>query len=142
MIIKSLYDMQLIAQNYANKSKKGDVFLLIGNLGVGKTTFAKYFIQHCTKSKCDVLSPTFNYLKIYGHMDNILIYHFDLYRIDENNSIQKSYEIGIEDAFENGIVIIEWPEKIKPLLSLYNFTALEIKMYGTNEYRTIFEVDF
>ena len=104
-------DTETLAKKFANIAKKGDIFALFGTLGVGKSTFSRFFIQELTGAK-DVPSPTFNLVQIY-EADEFDIYHYDMYRI---KSPVEAYELDIEDAFYNGISLIEWPEKIVPLL--------------------------
>lgn len=101
-----------IAHNFAKTLKIGDVVALYGTLGVGKTAFCRGFIQSLTNNETDVPSPTFTLLQIY---DTSLypVYHFDMYRL---KTPEEAYEIGIEDAFYDGVSLIEWPEKIGYLL--------------------------
>ncbi len=86
---------------------------LHGELGSGKTTFIKGFIAALLKEKeNDILSPTFSYLHIYG--ENPSIYHFDLYRLKDKNAF---LSMGFSDYLHGeGICLIEWPERISPLL--------------------------
>ena len=92
--------------------KKGELFFLYGQMGVGKTTFVKYFINNLQlkfyKKLTEVTSPTFNIMNEYI-LDNLIIKHYDLYRL-------KSYsELKNLNLFENNddILLIEWPELIK-----------------------------
>ena len=89
----------------------GDIIALKGDLGAGKTTFARGFIRArgCTE---EVPSPTFTLVQVY-ELGAAAIWHFDLYRI---NSPEEAWELGIEDAFVEGISLIEWPEHLGPLL--------------------------
>ena len=100
------------AKKFAKTLKGGEIIALWGTLGMGKTVFAKAVIQELTGRKEDVPSPTFTLLQTY---DTALgeVYHFDFYRL---KNPEEGYEIGIEDAFESGICLIEWPEKIGALL--------------------------
>ncbi|TDI58657.1 MAG: tRNA (adenosine(37)-N6)-threonylcarbamoyltransferase complex ATPase subunit type 1 TsaE [Alphaproteobacteria bacterium] len=94
--------------------KSGDVIALFGNLGAGKTTFSRYFV-HSLGVEEEVPSPTFTLVQTYplsGH-DAEAIWHFDMYRI---NHPAEAYELDIEDAFDTGISLIEWPEKLGSLL--------------------------
>ena len=100
-----------LAKIFASHSKRGDVICVNGDLGAGKTTFAQMFIKHCT-NETNILSPTFNMLQIYSHQQ-FDIYHYDFYRL---TSYLEAYELGIEDAFDNNLTIIEWSENIKELL--------------------------
>ncbi len=100
-----------LAEKLANISQKKDVFALYGTLGAGKSTFSRYFIQHLT-SISDVPSPTFTLLQTY-ETPNFDIYHYDMYRLKDPN---EAYELGVEEAFYEGVCLIEWPEKITPIL--------------------------
>jgi tRNA threonylcarbamoyladenosine biosynthesis protein TsaE len=90
----------------------GDVIALKGDLGTGKTTFARAFIRACGNLDEEVPSPTFTLVQVY-ELGPTAIWHFDLYRL---NSPGDAWELGIEDAFSGGISLIEWPERLGPLL--------------------------
>jgi len=92
---------------FVKELNQGDVVALEGNLGSGKTTFAKALIRTLTNnSSLEVTSPTFNIVYEYNGI-SCPIYHFDLYRI---SAIEELYEIGLEEMVKNGISVIEWPE--------------------------------
>ena len=89
-----------------------------GELGSGKTTFARFFIQKVAKInkkriKEPITSPTYNLIKNYNCGNNINICHVDFYRIRTIKEIEK---IGFFEEIENKIVLIEWPEKIEKIL--------------------------
>lgn len=93
------------AKAFAKTCKKGDVVLLEGDLGVGKTVFSKGFVS--AFSKADVTSPTFTIVNTYA--GKTPVYHFDLYRL---NSTSELLDIGVEEYFYgNGICLVEWPER-------------------------------
>jgi len=137
-IIKTKQDTQKLAKQLALKSKKGDIFALQGTLGVGKTFFVSQFINALLKKQNQkpeqVTSPTFNILKIYETKE-FPIYHFDLYRLKKSEEL---YELGIEQAFENGITLIEWPELAQDLLPT-NYIKLKFS-FGKNEEERIIEI--
>lgn len=109
MISYSLNDTKTLAYNLAARLKPGDIILLNGELGSGKTQFAKYICEYYNIT--DATSPTFTILNIYE--GSIPIYHFDLYRINNENEL---YDIGCEEFFYgNGITIIEWGDKLNKL---------------------------
>lgn len=90
------------------------VICLYGDLGSGKTVFAKGYAQALGIPKKDIKSPTYTYQKIYSKNDN-KIYHFDFYRIEEIDDLMKH---DLEDMLmeRNAIFLIEWPEKIEEIL--------------------------
>ncbi len=90
----------------------GDVVGLAGELGIGKTTFARAVIRTLLGPETDVPSPTFNLVLVYDLADTTL-WHFDLYRLE---APEEAYELAIEDAFADGISLIEWPERLGRLL--------------------------
>ncbi len=104
-------DTKNLARQFALLAKKGDVFALFGTLGVGKSTFSRYFIQFFNDTE-DVPSPTFTLIQTY-ETQNFDIYHYDMYRLKQ---AQEAYELGIEDAFYQGVSLIEWSEKIREIL--------------------------
>ena len=101
-----------IATNFAKKISAGSVVALYGTLGAGKSAFCRGFIQSLCKTVEDVPSPTFTLLQTY-EAPLFEIYHFDMYRL---KAPEEAYELGIEDAFLDGVSLIEWPEKIGSLL--------------------------
>ncbi len=104
----SLEETQKIAKEFAEKATLGDIFLLFGDLGSGKTTFSRFFIQSFFGDHTlNVTSPTFPIIQTYGPHNEI--WHIDLYRIDDESEI---YNLGLEEAQNKSIMIIEWPEKL------------------------------
>lgn len=97
----SLEETKNLARELAKNAKRGECYCLIGNLGAGKTEFARAFIQSiCGEIK--VLSPTFNIMQSYDQIS-----HFDLYRLKTASELA---ELGFEEALQNSITLIEWPE--------------------------------
>ena len=113
MEIRSIRDTQKFSENLSKIVKTRDVIFLHGEIGVGKTTFVRFFINYleCKNKlkKSEILSPTFNILYEYK-IKNISILHYDLYRLKNYNDIA---ELGIFEKTANDIKIIEWPELIK-----------------------------
>jgi len=96
-----------LAENLASLSLMGDIITLSGDLGVGKTVFARAFIKSL-KYEGHVPSPTFTLLQTY-EIQPVPISHFDFYRVEAPEEI---FELGVEDLFFSGISLIEWPEKM------------------------------
>lgn len=100
------------ASEIASNLSVGDVLCLYGTLGAGKTTLTQFLVEALGGNVNEVTSPTFNILHIYD-TTNGPVWHFDLYRLEEQKEV---YELGIEDAFQNAITIIEWPEIVEGIL--------------------------
>ena len=113
MIIKSLEHLKLISNKVADNISKNDCIFLAGEIGVGKTTFTRNFINYLQKKEgvdeSEVLSPTFNLLYEYN-INRFKVMHYDLYRIKNKKEIE---QLGIFNDDMNFIKIIEWPQLIK-----------------------------
>jgi len=103
-----------LARALAAHARAGDTIALFGELGTGKTTFARAFIGALpgADEEEEVPSPTFTLVQIYER-EPAPVWHFDLYRIE---SPEEVFELGFEEALAEGIVLIEWPERLGPLL--------------------------
>ncbi|SNX53093.1 tRNA (adenosine(37)-N6)-threonylcarbamoyltransferase complex ATPase subunit type 1 TsaE [Thermoanaerobacterium sp. RBIITD] len=111
--------------------KKGDIVLLSGNLGTGKTVLTKGIAKGMGILDY-VTSPTF--MIVNEHMGNTPLYHFDVYRIEDYTEL---YDIGYEEYFYgNGVCVIEWPEKIKPLIPK-EYLYVHIDSGSTDDERVI-----
>ncbi len=107
--LKTESELENFAQEFAKKLKASDVIALQGDLGVGKTTFSRQLIRSLLNNQDIIVpSPTFNIVQIY-EATQYSIYHYDLYRI---KNIFELDELGFEEAFQDNITIIEWPEII------------------------------
>ena len=113
MKISSILDLQKITNKIKNILLPGDVIFLYGQIGVGKTTFARLLINNYENEKklkkSEVLSPTFNIMFEYDVKD-FTIEHYDLYRLKNEKEIEN---IGLFTNSEKNITIVEWPELIK-----------------------------
>ena len=141
MNISSIHDLEKISNKIKKKLTPGDVIFLYGEIGVGKTTFARLLINNYENEKnvkaSEVLSPTFNIVFEYKIKD-FNIKHYDLYRLKNE---QEVINIGLFENIEQDITLIEWPELIKkkPLNRIdiffeyeknMNNRILNIKTYG------------
>jgi tRNA threonylcarbamoyladenosine biosynthesis protein TsaE len=114
MLIIELADepaTQALAADISSLALPTDVIALKGDLGSGKTSFARAFIR-ARGCHDEVPSPTFTLVQVY-ETASASIWHFDLYRLD---SPAEAWELDIEEAFSEGISLIEWPERLGPLL--------------------------
>ena len=113
MKISSINDLEKISNKIKKKLTPGDVIFLYGEIGVGKTTFARLLINNYEKEKnlkvSEVLSPTFNIVFEYD-IKKLTIKHYDLYRLRNDRDIKN---IGLFEDLEQTITLIEWPELIK-----------------------------
>lgn len=126
--VKSVEETVLVACEYAKKLKSGDVVLLNGGMGAGKTHFVKGLAKGLGLTT-EVTSPTYAYLNVYDDT----LFHYDCYRL---NSYEDALRLGLNDYFgEECICVIEWAENIKELIPDYAKTV-EIEITGENE-RTI-----
>ena len=104
-----------VAEKFSKLIKQGDLILLSGNLGVGKTTFIKYVINYLQKANkqkiSEVTSPTFTVINEY-QIKKILIKHYDLYRIKNKKELNN---LGIHENLKNQITLVEWPEIVKKI---------------------------
>ena len=112
IIVKSIEETRKIARLIAPKLKGGDILLLRGDLGAGKTTLTKALCE-ALGVKEEVTSPTFTIVNEYD--GKYKINHFDMYRI---NSIMEAMEFGFEEMIKdsNSINIIEWPDVVMDIL--------------------------
>ena len=130
MIIKSLDHLKLISNKIADNVSETDCIFLIGEIGVGKTTFVRNFINCLQKREglreTEVLSPTFNLLYEYD-IKNLKVKHYDLYRIKSTKELD---HLGIFQEDLESIKIIEWPELVN--INLVNRLELHLK-YSNKE---------
>ena len=127
MIEKYLDHLNLISKKVSSRLSKKDCIFLIGEIGVGKTTFTRHLINNLQVQESlkmtEVLSPTFNLLYEYD-INSFKVMHYDLYRIKESKELN---HLGIFSDEIDTIKIIEWPDLIK--------TPLEDKLEIYLDYR-------
>ena len=149
MIVKSLEHLNSLSQKVAEKISKNDCIFLIGEIGIGKTTFARYLINYLQEKNgekiTEVLSPTFNLLYEYD-LKGIKIMHYDLYRIRDEKELK---QLGIFLDNQDTIKIIEWPQLINIPLSdkleihldyVKNEKERDIKFIGSSKWKTLNEL--
>ena len=117
LISNSLEDTLKIGKVFASLLSKGDVVVLTGELGAGKTKFVEGFLENFNLQN-EISSPTFNIVNEYCNKDTN-VYHFDVYRLEDSDEF---YAIGGEEYFEKGICLIEWGELISDVLPKENGT--------------------
>ena len=100
---------QALGRALAAALRTGEALCLSGPLGAGKSTLARALVRALTTPDEDVPSPTFTLVQFYeGARLNVA--HFDLYRL---SSPDEAYEIGLDEALDEGAVVIEWPERLE-----------------------------
>ena len=113
MQLKSLEDTENLSSQISKIVCIGDIIFLYGEIGVGKTTFVRFFINYLESKnkikKSDVLSPTFNIVYDYD-VGEIKIIHYDLYRLKNYRDIS---QLGMFETSNSHIKIVEWPELIE-----------------------------
>ncbi len=110
-ISNSEIETKKIAKEFAKELNVGDVIVLTGNLGSGKTKFTEGVLEYFGLQN-EISSPTFTIVNEYKK-DGVNIYHFDVYRLSDEDEF---YAIGGEEYFDKGICLIEWGEIIKNVL--------------------------
>lgn len=101
-------DTEALAKRLAPLARPGDVLLLSGAIGAGKSLFARAFIRARLDAAIDVPSPTFTLVQTYDHPAGD-IWHADLYRL---GSPLEVIELGLDEAFQTAICLIEWPDRL------------------------------
>jgi tRNA threonylcarbamoyladenosine biosynthesis protein TsaE len=113
MQLKSLEDTKNFSKNISQIISMGDIIFLYGEIGVGKTTFVRFFINNLENKNgfknSEVLSPTFNIVYDYN-VGKLRILHYDLYRLKNYKDIS---QLGMFETSNNSIKIVEWPELIE-----------------------------
>ena len=129
-----LKQLEVIAKTLASKSSIGDIYLLCGELGVGKTTFIRFFInsifdRNLIKRPNLIKSPSFPILINYP-IKNFEVFHYDLYRLKNENEIQ---ELNIIENLKENITLIEWPQMIINNLQIENYFLINLEIINPSE---------
>lgn len=137
IICKSVDQTNSVAQTLARTIKSPQVISLCGDLGAGKTTFARFFINALGIAE-NVTSPTFTLLNEYEGKD-VKIYHFDMYRLENS---EEAFEAGFERYFSkdslDGITLVEWAENAIEILPK-EYLKISFMKLGENERKIIVE---
>ena len=132
--ISDLNQLKIIAEKLSHKAKLGDLFLLQGELGAGKTTFARFFIQsifkkYLLKKPNSIKSPSFPIMINYS-LDNFEVLHYDLYRL---NNVKELVELNIFENIKDNVIIIEWPEIFIKNFQLENYFLIKLKINSSDK---------
>ena len=128
---KTREQTEAFAEEYAKTLKGGDVVLLDGEMGAGKTVFAKGVAKGLGVEE-EVTSPTYAYMNDYDGR----LFHYDCYRIE---SVEQAERLGLADYFDmGGICLIEWSQNIAPLLPK-RVKRVQIIKKGENEREIVYE---
>lgn len=115
-----------LARQFGAHLGAGDCLLLSGDVGAGKTHFARALIQSLLSTPEDVPSPTFTLVQVYDAHSGLEIWHADLYRLSDPSEIE---ELGLTEAMDQAICLIEWPDR---LATLRPEDALDITLTATD----------
>ena len=130
---KTSEETMALGEELGRRLRSGDVVALFGDLGAGKTTFTKG-IARGLKLAAEVHSPTFTL--IHEHPGETPLYHVDLYRLSDEREVE---ELGIEEYLQaEGVVVIEWADKMKSLLPPDRLDV-DLRMTGDTERELTFE---
>ena len=129
-----LKQLEKIARKLANKSLVGDIYLLSGELGSGKTTFIRFFIysifrRHLIKKPNSIKSPSFPIMINYP-IKNFEVFHYDLYRLKNENEIQ---ELNIIENLKENVTLIEWPQMIINNLQIDSYFLIDLEIINPRE---------
>lgn len=131
-ISKSEQDTISFAVNFAKGLNVGDIVVLTGELGSGKTKFVEGVLKHFNLED-EISSPTFTIVNEYTS-DEINIYHFDVYRLEDSDEF---YAMGGDEYFSRGICLIEWGEIIEDILPKPYTKVVFSKDNSNEEYRKL-----
>jgi tRNA threonylcarbamoyladenosine biosynthesis protein TsaE len=129
-VTRSEHETADVARELAGTLSAGDVVLLYGDLGAGKTAFVRGLAEGLGVSRDEVSSPTFTLMQEYRG-GRLPLFHVDLYRLDDPREID---DLGLDEIAERGVLAIEWAEKLRS--RYHRAIAVEIE-HGDGDARTI-----
>ncbi len=133
-ISKSQEETLKIAGEFAASLLPGNIVLLDGDLGAGKTVFSKGIVQKISGEKVSAVSPTFVIMNAYD--TNPKVYHFDLYRISDESELDA---IGAEEYFySDGISLVEWPSRVS---EYFPSSAIKVNIKKINDSERLIEIE-
>ena len=109
----SLKELKLLAKKISTDCSEREIITLSGPLGVGKSTFAKYFIKYFLNEEIDVTSPTYTIVQRYSSNQRSEVWHMDFYRLKNDTNVD---DLDLNEAFEKAVFLIEWPEKLNHII--------------------------
>ena len=130
----TLQQIKIVAQNLAQNSVLGDIYLLNGELGSGKTTFTRFFInsifkKNFIKKPDSIKSPSFPIMINYS-LKNFEVFLYDLYRLIIENEFK---ELNINENIKKNITLIEWPQLIIDSSRLNNYFFINLTIISPSE---------
>ena len=139
--ILDLFETKELAKKLSKKLRLGDVIMLQGELGVGKTTLSKFIINNLylldkIKQPVMVRSPTYPILLTYD-LNSYTIYHYDLYRI---KNIKELEQLDFYENIKNSITLIEWPEILIDLP--FNRKYYLVNLYLQSEMKRVIKIKY
>lgn len=132
--IVNLTEIRSIASSFSKKIKVGDVIMLKGELGSGKTTFSRFLINDLYLSNnltkpSSINSPTYPILLTYD-LNTYEVFHYDFYRI---KSFKELEELDFFSNINNSITLIEWPELLIDKINRIKYYLISLDLYSENE---------
>ena len=131
-ISKNEQDTIDFAEKFASSLSVGDIVVLTGELGSGKTKFVQGVLKHFNMED-EISSPTFTIVNEYTS-DKTNVYHFDVYRLEDSDEF---YAMGGDEYFSKGICLIEWGEMIEDILPKPYIKIIFSKEEGNSNYRKL-----
>lgn len=131
-ISKNEQDTIDFAEKFASSLSIGDIVVLTGELGSGKTKFVQGVLKHFNMED-EISSPTFTIVNEYTS-DKTNVYHFDVYRLEDSDEF---YAMGGDEYFSKGICLIEWGEMIEDILPKPYIKIIFSKEEGNSNYRKL-----